>query len=491
MKRYLVYCSLGGIIMMFLFFALSALGATSLWLDEGITFYNSSGSFADITGKTANLDLSPPLYYYLIKVWRSMSGLDATHSAILLRLPSVFFAVLSLLMVYLIARKSFNEKVGLIAAFLLAINPFFVGFAREARMYMLLTALILCAYFLLLKIFKQEELKKSWLLLTIVNILGIYTHNFYWFALASLGLTAILFIPFIKHKTKLLAYAAGSGIITLLAFAPWLSSFLKQLEVNRYWIAAINREEVKNFLLDFGGGNKLAFHILGALILIGLAYFALVVKKKKEPKNLNFNFYFLLIFCGLSFLLPLAYSLWVSPLLKVRYLLYLPAFLSILAAIGAYSFKRIQALFVAFPLVVLLLIWHPWNNFTYPMEMNENFAYAEEYIQAKSPQTPVIIHSPSAAHVYGFYNNGYGNLQPFPSSYDLRDYNIDENSKEKFLNLASKYKDFWLLVTHSHENPQGILRQWSESICPQVEEKSLGPIFIAHYQCADSTYSKL
>ncbi len=485
MKSLRLYIGLIAIFFIFLLLVLPNLGARSLWLDEGVTLYNSLGSWVDVAHKTATLDLSPPFYYYLINIWRSLTGLDATHNQVMLRLPSVFFALSAMWFVFLIARKSFNKQVGFLAVALLAINPFFIGFAQEARMYMLLTALVLGAYYFLLKIFKNENLKSSWVFFTIINVLGIYTHNFYWFCLAGLVATSLVFLPWVEKKYKLIIYALGSGLATLAVFSPWISSFFNQLKVDRYWIAPLHRSEVEYFLLDLAGGNKLAFYICVILVLIGFAYVAFAIKKNERIKEFRFNIMFLAVFCVFGFVIPLAYSVLVSPLLKVRYLLFLPPFLSILAAIGAYSFKKVNKLFMYVPLVVLLLLWNPWHVTKYPAEMNEDFAQAQSFIIEKSPSAPVVIHTPSAAHVYSFYQGSYQNLLPFPNSYDLRDYNFDESARDEYMKNFANQNDFWLLITHSHENPQGLLRQWSEQICPQVDEKRLGPIFLAHYECSN------
>lgn len=485
MKPYRHYLGLGLVIVAFLFFTLPGLNARSLWLDEGVTLYNSAGSFGEVTSKVATLDLSPPFYYYVMSIWRDISGLDASQNQALLRFPSIIFAVLSLCLVFLIGRKKFNAQVGIWAAALTAINPFFIGFSQEARMYMLLTCLVLAAYFFLLKILREEKAQMSWIVFTVINILGLYTHNFYWFALASLALTTLCFLPWLQKRMKFLGYGLLSCCFTLLAFLPWLSSFLTQLKTERYWIAPVNWQEIKDFLIDFSGGSKPVFYIITALVLIGFAYLLLIAKKQARKKEFYFNFYFLAVFCLMSFILPLLYSLTIAPLVKVRYLLFLPAFVSILAAIGIYSLRRLQKFLVVIPVIVMLLFWHPWNNLSYPVEMNEDFAYAQDFIPQESSNTPVIIHTPSAAHVYSFYDGGYENLKPFPDSFDLRNYNIDEKNQTDFATIAKEYTDFWLLISHSHENPQGLLRQWSESICPQINEKRLGPIFLVHYRCLD------
>jgi 4-amino-4-deoxy-L-arabinose transferase-like glycosyltransferase len=64
------------------------------------------------------------------------------------RLPSTIFGSLSLLMVYLLASKLYDRKVGLLSAFLLAISSFTVVLNQEAKWDTLLTFFILLSAYL-------------------------------------------------------------------------------------------------------------------------------------------------------------------------------------------------------------------------------------------------------------------------------------------------------------------------------------------------------
>lgn len=472
------------------FLIVSNLDTRSLWLDEGITFYNSGAdTISGVTERVAALDLSPPGYYYLMYFWQEIAGMNTGA----FRFLSVIFGVLSVWMTYLLGSIAFRKEVGLIAAFTLAINPFFIGFAQEARMYMMLTFLILLAIFALMKILNSENNAKWWVIFTATNIFGLFTHNFYFFAGFALAMCLLSFLGTAHKRGQTLMAAFVSIVITVVMYLPWLPHFLEQLKVDRYWIAEISWRDVKNYLIDFAGGERIGFYLLAGFAILGLVY-AVHFLRKKEFRRSAYSLLILGLFGVLAFGTPIIYSFTEAPLAKVRYFLFVPALVSIVAALGIYSLKKIHYSLGFVPLIALFIIWQPWQVSAYPVEMNEDFRSVAQYVQEKEDPTksttdlPIIIHTPSASHVWSFYSQN--KVLHFPQSFNLRNYNIFDADAPAFEELVKDLDDFWLLITHSHENPQGILRKWSEERCPQVEEiqysKHTKKIFLARYSCGGS-----
>lgn len=73
------------------------------------------------------------------------------------RIPSVFFGLLSIFMVYFLGRKVFNRKVGLLTAFFVAFSHFEIGWSRTARMYTLLQFLSLLILYIFLLGFERSS----------------------------------------------------------------------------------------------------------------------------------------------------------------------------------------------------------------------------------------------------------------------------------------------------------------------------------------------
>jgi len=113
----------------------------SLWLDEASQATMSQKTISDIWYQRSG-DFHPPLFYILTHYWMQINKSEA-----FLRLLPVTFGVVSVGLIYLI-----NKKIGLLAAFFLAINPYHIYYSQEFRSYSMLAMLgILSMYFLVKK----------------------------------------------------------------------------------------------------------------------------------------------------------------------------------------------------------------------------------------------------------------------------------------------------------------------------------------------------
>lgn len=115
-------------------------------------------------------DYKLPSYIYLTSLSEALFGVNALS----VRLPSVLAGTLSVLFSYLIARKLFNKKVGLITAFLVAFEPWSLFLSRGAFEANLAFAFVVAgAYFFLLGVRREKFLLLSAFLLG----LSVWTYN--------------------------------------------------------------------------------------------------------------------------------------------------------------------------------------------------------------------------------------------------------------------------------------------------------------------------
>jgi len=93
-----------------------------------------------------------PLWFYLSDIFYKLLGVTLFS----LRSMSFFFGSLVIIMVYLLSKLLFDEKVALISSFLLAVSPFFT---RYALSYMdeSMIFFVLIAIFLFIKKFKEKQ----------------------------------------------------------------------------------------------------------------------------------------------------------------------------------------------------------------------------------------------------------------------------------------------------------------------------------------------
>jgi mannosyltransferase len=113
------------------------LGRESLWLDESYTWFFVRLPWASLL-PSARIDaVNPPLYYALVKAFVGSSA----PTEIGLRLPSVLFHVAGIAAAMAIGATIAGRPGRVTAAWVWALHPMAVWYAREARPYALAAAL--------------------------------------------------------------------------------------------------------------------------------------------------------------------------------------------------------------------------------------------------------------------------------------------------------------------------------------------------------------
>jgi hypothetical protein len=201
------------------FLRMYRLAGPPLSWDEGWSIGLSSLPWAEINRITA-LDVHPPLYYYLFKLWLGLG-----KSELLLRFLSVIFGLLVIPLAFVAARawtratsdRVDGELVGLLAAFVTMLSPFLLYYSQVARMFSLCAALGLVAGYCLLKAVDTGELC-FYAGFVLSAAAAIYTFYYTALVLAAVFAYALWLRP--KRWRALLALAAAIALLYL----PWLYS---------------------------------------------------------------------------------------------------------------------------------------------------------------------------------------------------------------------------------------------------------------------------
>ncbi len=128
--------ALGALVVVAAALRFTRIGHQSFWLDESFTVELVKRPFGDMLSGVSSLESTPPLYYMLAWLWAKVFG----HGEAGLRSLSALFGTLTVPVAWRAAREWFSEspRAGLVAAALVAFNPFFVWYSQEARSYSLL-----------------------------------------------------------------------------------------------------------------------------------------------------------------------------------------------------------------------------------------------------------------------------------------------------------------------------------------------------------------
>jgi 4-amino-4-deoxy-L-arabinose transferase-like glycosyltransferase len=157
-------------------------------------------------------DTSPPLYYLLLNQWTRVFGTgDAA-----LRLFSVWWAVLSIPLLWLLGRELGRSRVAWSACLLFSFSPVATYYSVEGRMYSLLWCLALGVGYLTLQLSSPGARPGLALLWALASVAGLLTHYFF----AFVWLACLVWLWFRGDSTGRWRLAALAGI-TLLAVLPW------------------------------------------------------------------------------------------------------------------------------------------------------------------------------------------------------------------------------------------------------------------------------
>jgi len=176
-----------------------------------------------INSFAAHDPLHTPFYYTALRFW--MQGFGSSVTAI--RSFSAVVSVLALICMYWLCWELFESPlIGWMGVVLLAVSPFQVLYAQEAREYSLLAVETLLSSAALLRALRLGR-KRSWGLYSMTLVLGIYSHLFFSLVAIGHGLYAIALNGLKGYKT-IVAYLLAS-LAGLVCFVPWIWVILTHL----------------------------------------------------------------------------------------------------------------------------------------------------------------------------------------------------------------------------------------------------------------------
>lgn len=362
----------------------------SFWLDEASQAQMSATSVSDIWFNRS-VDFHPPLFYVLAHFWMQFGRSEAV-----LRLLPVFFGVVSIGLIYLI-----NKKIGLMAAFFLAINPYHIYYSQEFRSYSMLAMLGLLSMLLM------QRKKYTWM--AIVNALLLYTHYS--------AIFLILAQIFISPST--IFYL----LITIILFMPWLPRFIEQLHAGVNidvflpgWRNVLTLSPVKaipEILFKFMAGriNLFPKWLYAIYIVFVLSTFALATFVSSLNRRMTW------LWLGIPIVASLIVSIWIPQTQTFRLIYVLPAIILIMAGAAL----RFPKLFIT--LIIYISLVGNILYFTRDRLQREQWRQATSFLSQQN--TVVVV-------------NHLGRLAPF--IWYTPELKVVTSDK-----VTSDMKDFWYM----------------------------------------------
>jgi uncharacterized membrane protein len=398
----------------------------SLWLDEAININVVKILNPQQLVFSYSLgDFHPPLFHLILKGWYVLwTALNLPVSELTFRLPSVIFGVLTVYMVYLIARRLFSKTTALIACTLTATAPLAIYYSQEARMYALACFLTTVSVYFFLSILQKDKLL-NWIGFIVSTALLLYSDY-----IPYLMLPILVFYLLVRRKTiargTLLAFIPAF-IIILALITPWLFVFPKQFAVglsaatvSPAWAHVVGSPELKSLPLTFvkfaWGRISIDNKLIYALSFIPTALFvALLFLFSALRTNAKRSFLYLWLFGPIVLAFIMAF--FVPVFSYFRMLFVLPAYYIILSAgITILNHKWLTRilLFIALTINIVAIIVFLIN----PAFQREDWRKATNYIINSADKNSVVLfESNYTTAPFDYYNNqkvaAFGGLDSF------------------------------------------------------------------------------
>ena len=184
----------------------------SIATDEALTTYEASLPFGAMLHTVAHIETTPPLYFVLIWGWAKVFG----TGAVALRSVSMLAGIALVPLAYLAARDLFSRRSGLLAAALIAVNPFMIWYSQQARTYMLLATLSTAAFVFFIRAWREPR-ARNLIWWAGFSALALMTHFFAGFAIAP---EALLLLWRWRRREVVLALAVvAAAQAAMLPFA--------------------------------------------------------------------------------------------------------------------------------------------------------------------------------------------------------------------------------------------------------------------------------
>ncbi len=408
------------------FLRLYQLGTESVWLDEAWTVNACSQSFGGMLSDVMG-DVHPPLYYIMLYPVIKLFG----SSEIALRLPSVIFGVLTIPLLYLVGERLFGRREGMVGAFLLSISLHHLYHSQEARMYSMLTFMVLLSVYLFWRSMEEPDNLKLWVFWGLVLLMSVYTHYF-----AALMLPAFAVYLVWLHITNDNASSSDDApssksavrgfllglCMVVVGFLPWLNVLAGQMGGKLTGQAMYGVRSPSEFFSTFFANmaptifveELEAYNVIVTLIFMAFFFTGVWGMARSNTRR---AFVFLLT----CILIPLLIGFCMMYLLPfiMRYMIFVGPFFMLFAAGGILhvcgtAFRNRLArgavssdMILAGTVCVVLLISAPAFNVYYSSPEVNDWRSAASYLDANAGSDDVIAVLPASMRLpFEYYYGG-------------------------------------------------------------------------------------
>jgi len=415
------------------------LGSESLWWDEAVTVAIVRLDWGAFWKVLSHFEANMGLYYCLLRLWVNLG-----ESEFVLRSLSALTGVLGVGLVYVLGKRLFDTKVGLIGAALLATNSFHIQYSQEARAYSLMVLLTALSSLFFLRAIEHSS-RNDWAGYILTATLAVYTHFFSVLVLGSHWVWLILVrrrnIPWRGFLVAVLAI--GMLLVPLAIFA--LARGTGQIS----WIPRTRPHDVYWLFNSLVGGGKLL--LLAYFVPCSIALLC-ALKAWVQWKELSktWSYAFLLSWLFVPLVIGIVISLW-QPVLRDRYFIICLPPLVLLVAVGL---SQVRPSWISVVSLIVLLALSARADFRYYSHPHKaDCRGATAYVVSHAlPKDGMLFYPGSARFEFDYYVR---RLNPeaqtwqivFPEPYDwMRGEAMWQPSDSMVRTIPKGYERVWLVL---------------------------------------------
>jgi len=252
------------------------------WNDDGhASWERGTNSSVTKTIDTAIYDIHPPGYLILIHYFCKYFG----DSEYMLRAPSAFFGVLSILIIFFIGKHIYSEQEGLLAAALMAFLWCPIYFSQEARTYsILLFTTVLSTYcwiIILQRLYTQNQLPNLFVIVGYIAAGGIscWLHYFGTFFILLQAIAS--YVLFARKIRCLFLITFALYLPIALVYLPWVPVMIMHSRLNAPTYTKPTTVAFFKFI-KFCFNESIFFFFLVSVLYMRLLYWFFKTHKKKQ-----------------------------------------------------------------------------------------------------------------------------------------------------------------------------------------------------------------
>ncbi len=375
---------LGAILSVALLLRLVHLTQKNFWLDEWYSIGVARLNWPTFARLVVNREANMVLYYSLLRFWMRSGDSEA-----FILLPSVIFGLAAILTIWAIGYRLLSRRVGLVAAFLLAVNAFHIKYSQEVRSYSLLVLLAALSMLFFARGVEQPS-RKTWILYGLVTTLAIYSHLF-GILLLPAHWSSLPFLP--RKKVPWNGLAASTSAVVFFTL-PLGAFVLKQGGGPISWVQKPTVESVGALFYSLAGGGGLPF--LALIYLVGPCLFFPRVWRSAGRSVEAWHFAVVLTSLLVPIALALAFS-FIKPMFVARFLIICQPALVLLTAAGLSEIRSRWLLGGLLAVVTLFAAQAVVHYYRYPSRFEPgrgDWNSASRYVRLKAEPKDAMIFYP-------------------------------------------------------------------------------------------------